>query len=358
MAEKNSIDRKLDAFLKGTVAVAGMASTSLVVATVAGFPGLIAEGVIAAGILAKSIKRVPPGYKGVRITADRVGEELDSGWHLTDPTKLVQKVALVNMRPGDAPFEGIARGLLADGTEVSGDINLVLQPLCARDIVERVQTAPVVTFRRSDEAFSSQVDQFIKTTIGPAADFAGTRAATRMQNIDSLTDPVEIDKYGKTVQGLAQIAVDEIMFQSQDPKLLLELREATNKGKRHEVRRGLLISNASIANFRPSEEVIESLQEQLGAPYRAQAHRTMIDAVGEPYAMKDLNARAAREASETGATTVVHLGGGDQYESAAASALLGRSSEKRKSVSLDDAMRNLDDKVGKLNPRNGKSSRN
>lgn len=288
-------------------------------------PELVAAAAtIATGLysLVRSIKRVPPGYVGVRITTDRLSsEELPPGWHLTDPFRTIQKIAVVDMRPAEVTFEGIGKGLLGDGTIVSGDVSLTVQALSAFDILNKIELGPRVSLRPGENGYSRGVGHFLNGTVGNAADYATTEAATTVPNIEALTNPGMVQTLRVNLIRRTQDRIDEV-FYGDEPELLRRLKELTQQGQRLSARRGIGVVNASIAKFTPSDEVIESMQEGIGAPFRAQAERTFINAVGESYAGKYLNARAARESSENGATTVVHLGPSGN-ESAAASAVLG-----------------------------------
>lgn len=273
------------------------------------------------------IKRVPPGYKGVRITFDKIkGPELEPDWYVTDPFRTFQKIALADMRPTTVTYPGIGEGLLGDGTKVSGDVALTLEPLSARDMLEKIELSPVVSLSDTD---SPRVRRYLEQTVGTSADYATTEATPEIETIADFSNSIKVTDLRKSIVRRAQDSLDEAWF-TRDSELLNTLKEANLQGRRAQIPRGVLVTQAAIGNFRPSEEVVESMQEKIGAVHRAQAEIIMQDALQENYPTYTA-ARAARESAELGAIPVISMGTNSRDSDPASSATLSRmaSLEKR-----------------------------
>jgi len=259
----------------------------------------------------KSIKQVPPGHFGVRITRNKVDdrEVLEPGWHVTDPTRIFQKIAVADTQPASARYPGVGRGLLGDGTEITGDVTVTLEILNPRDAVERIEVAPRISLRPDIRTgqYSPGVSDFLTNIVGPEADYATTEAATSLPDVNALTSRTQIVQLRQNIGSRIQERLDEVLL-GDDPKAMEAIKKARDGGlPRREVRRGVLVSNVVIEKFQPSEEVIEAFQELVGAPMRTQAEVTLQTNLGEGYSVYSTR-RAAIESAERGATVVTNTG--------------------------------------------------
>lgn len=281
----------------------------------------------------KSIKRVRPGELGARITKDKVSDEiLESGWYLTDPSRVIQQITVSNARPASAKYKGVGRGLLGDGTEISGDITLTLEILNPKDAFERIEGAPKVDLHRDSktERYTPGVEQFLTGIVGPEADYAGTEATTSVPSALSLTQENEVKKLREKLRERAQERLDEVIL-GHDPTAMQKIAEAKAAGvERREVRRGVLVSNAVFENFQPSEEVVESFQELVGAPMRTQAEVILKENLQEGYVPYSAR-RAAIESAERGGVGGIIIT--DTRVDPAAAGLLARAAQTEGGVS-------------------------
>lgn len=304
----------------------------------------------------KSIKRVPPGFEGRRITLERVSDKASpNGIKITDPTRWFQKMALVDRRPVATSFEGAGNGLLRDGTPFTGDIVATLEFLNGKDALEYVELAPVVSLAGTKDdngnlRRSFRIQEFLEKIVDPAVDYAATEAAGNIPNFSTLTDPRSIQFLERTITRRSQQSIDEKLFSAKEPALLEELN-ALDQNERLKVKRGIGVTGISIKSFAVNPEIVQAYTELNGAEARAQGEKTMQKTLGKNYGTYT-KARAAREAAETGSTTVVHLGGGSKDdESAAVLDKMSRRPRRNPSADTNKKISEVENKVRQLESR-------
>jgi len=295
---------------------------------------VITIGAVVGGLtLLRSMRRVPLGYESPRVTLGRIGKKEKPGLHLTDPTKKVQVMPLVDMRPVSIDVPGAARGFLGDGTEIDGDVVVTIQPADSGTVIERVAMAPEVTLHLTPEyehahpAAAGRVRKFLEDTVGRIADAAGTEATTGVPEVSALTRHGDVQALRHSLITTIQTHLDDAILSENDKDYV---EQEQRKGKpRNRIKRGFWVKNAEFSNLRVSDEVVGAMQEEVGARPRLRAERMARRALGEHYG-DFRNATAAEQIAAQGGTIVVNLGRTDSGVDPASRALLGQSKKKNR----------------------------
>lgn len=255
----------------------------------------------------KSIKRVPPGHYGVVETVGKLSGVTDSGLQLTDPSRAVQRIYVVNGQTVAAEFAGAGRGILADNTQIEeADVRVSFQvpgKNGAGDVVRRITRRPYVDLADPED---HKAQQFIDT-VGAIADSVVTQVAPTIPNAEALASPIEVERFYGQVRAGIQKGVDRIF--KFEPNEQRELDRATERNMRHTIDKGVVVTGVQILRLKLGTEVSDALQERAAVNHRVSAQVKLREALGPDYATY-LNAEAAERVGENGATVVVGLGGG------------------------------------------------
>jgi len=271
-----------------------------ILATVAGVVG----GSTAVGIgIWKSLGRVRAGYEGIRVTFGRpTGKPIRPGPYLTDPFRTFQQVVEIDKSPQHINIPGGVTGFAQDGTRITADMMATGEVGNSEDLVRIIHPKEVLIPAEEPK---------IVEIVGDFGDIGARRViAGLLPSVDGLRDEKILGAMDIVSQRLLQETIDKIFL---DEKGRKEVREKTAQGiDRRDIRKGFIITKVGYPNLVPSEGVVEAMQEQVEAPRRLDAEKTLQEGLGKNYTDVRRTMGIEEIARKGGGkvTLVVGLGGG------------------------------------------------
>ncbi len=303
-AKLNSIKGEVSEYLKGNPEdfkglqvefYAGVPITD-VLKILAGAAG---TAVAAIGTL-KALKTIPSGYEGVRVTLGKVhGKPLNEGPALTDPTRKIQRIALVDMTPREIDLPAAVKSFTRDGTQITTDVTAVLRVGGSKDMVRITHPRPVIRVD-DDPRMRKIVAGFADALAREVVAETTTSELTQAQTLKSLREGSKI---------LLQRVLDGTFL---DEEGMREVSEKLSQGMpREEIKRGVIVQQVAFPGLEFSPEVVEAMQERVGAPMRVEAEKMLQEALGADYAVARRSQAAEQVARTPDATIVFGVGTAD-----------------------------------------------
>lgn len=281
------------------------------------------KGLNLVGRAARAVREMPlvgpPGFHAVLISYNDIDKAEDLGpaprWgkvvpRIKAPFEYIHKVVWVDGTKFAVDRPGVSIGKLATGVTVSADARGVFQLLDYADLFRGRMIQPnidVIDFHPEGEP-TGDVDNFIAKKINPIVDAAIIDAAKKIRSRRELRVEGK-EKIAREAAKMIQRRVDEMFFQT-DNSLLGRLLSAGTRGRRDQVKRGLLLVSLELKNFLESERLTEAEENLAAARLRVREETMMKKALGEESYRVFLNARAAERSAQYGGVVVNSLGGG------------------------------------------------
>lgn len=287
----------------------------------------------------KALKRIPSGYEGVRVTLGRAhGRPLKEGVAFTDPTRRIQGIALVDMTPQEIDLPTAVKSFTKDGTQVTSDITVIIKAANPKDVVRVIHPKPIIRLDEEPE---------IKDIVGRFTD-ALAREVVATATTGELIQARTLRNLREGSKVLLQQTLDETLLDERGKK---EVREKLGQGiPRGEIKRGVIVQATAFSALELNPEVVEAMQEVIGAPMRVQAEKMLQEALGPDYGVARSSQAAEQVAREPRATIVFGVG-------AAEGGLMGRIhqlEEKLEGGGGPESIEDIRDYIDKLRGEEGR----
>jgi len=241
----------------------------------------------------KALKQIPAGYEGIRITLGKAhGKSLKEGPALTDPLRRIQRIVLVDMTPQEIDLPARMKCLTKDGVEVTTNVTAILKVGSSKDLVRIVHPKPVIRLEQ---------EPGIKSIVATLTDTLSRQVISKITR-EEITQEAALKRLREANQSLLQTTLDKIFLDKLGQK---EVEEKMSQGiSRKEIERGIIVLQVAFTVFELSPEVVEAMQEEVGAPMRARAEEILSDALGPNYPVARTSQAAEQVARTAGATIV------------------------------------------------------